>query len=136
MKWMHGSPAASLVYGAGVAILAGLTLLFFRGGRTLPRAAVAESALLLVFIPLISPLGWDYTFLSTFTAVVLIADRRTVFPKAARFLLAGNFLIIALALYDILGRRLYAAFMARSFTTLNFLIVVGALFYLRAKKAA
>jgi hypothetical protein len=135
MKWMHGSPAASLVYGAGVALLAGLTLLFLRGGRNLPQAAVAESALLLVFIPLISPLGWDYTFLSAFAAMVLVMDRIAVFPKAARFLLAANFLVIALALYDILGRRLYAVFMARSVPTLDFLLVVGALFYLRAKKA-
>jgi hypothetical protein len=135
MKWMHGSPAASLVYGAGVALLAGLTLLFLRGGRNLPQAAVAESALLLVFIPLISPLGWDYTFLSAFSAVVLVTGRIAVFPKPARFLLAANFLVIALALYDILGRRLYAVFMARSVPTLDFLLVVGSLFYLRAKKA-
>jgi alpha-1,2-mannosyltransferase len=135
MKWMHGSPAATLIYGAGVALLAVLTLLFLRGGRDLPRAAVAESALLLVFIPLISPLGWDYTFLSAFAAVVLVTNRMSVFPKAVRFLLAANFLVIALALYDVLGRRLYAAFMARSVPTLDFLLVVGALFYLRAKKA-
>ena len=135
MKWMHGSPAASLVYGAGIALLAVLTLVFLRGGRDLPRAAVAESALLLVFIPLISPLGWDYTFLSAFAAVVLVMDRMPVFPKALRFLAALNFLIIALALYDVLGRRLYAEFMARSVPTLNFLLVAAALFYLRARKA-
>jgi hypothetical protein len=135
MKWTHGSPAASLVYGAGVALLAALTLLFLRGGRDLPRASVAESALLLVYIPLISPLGWDYTFFSAFAAVVLVTARMPVFPKAVRFLLAANFLVIALALYDVLGRRLYASFMALSVPTLDFLLVVGALFYLRARKA-
>jgi hypothetical protein len=63
-------------------------------------------------------------------------DRMPVFPKALRFLAALNFLIIALALYDVLGRRLYAEFMARSVPTLNFLLVAGALFYLRSRKAA
>jgi alpha-1,2-mannosyltransferase len=135
MKWMHGSPAASFVYGAMVALLAVLTLLFLRGGRDLPRSAVAESALLLIFIPLISPLGWDYTFLSAFAAVALVTDRMSVFPKAVRCLLTANFLVIALALYDVLGRRLYASFMARSVPTLDFLLIVGALFYLRARKA-
>lgn len=135
MKWMHGSPAASFVYGAGVAALAVLTLLFLRAGRDLPRAAVAESALLLVFIPLISPLGWDYTFLSAFAAVALVTARMSVFPKAVRFLLVLNFLVIALALYDVLGRPLYAAFMARSVPTLCFLLVAGGLFFLRFKKA-
>ena len=136
MKWMQASPGATLVYGIVVAVLSLLTLLFLRAGRDLPRAAVAESALLLVFIPLISPLGWDYTFLSAFAAVVLVVDRWTAFPKAVRWTLAANFLVIALGLYDVLGRRLYAAFMARSVPTLAFLLVVGALFYLRARKAA
>jgi alpha-1,2-mannosyltransferase len=135
MKWTHGSPAASVAYGVGMALLAALTLVFLRGGRDLPRAAVAESALLLVFIPLISPLGWDYTFLSAFAAVVLVTDRMPVFPKAVRVLLAANFLVIALALYDLLGRRLYASFMALSVPTLDFLLIAAALFYLRARKA-
>ena len=141
MKWTGGAPAASLVYGAAVALLAVLTLGFLHGGRpgALPavkRPAIAESALLLLFIPLISPLGWDYTFLSAFPAVVLVMDRWTAFSKSARVLLAANFAVTGLALYDVLGRRVYAAFMARSVPTLNFLVLTAALFYLRKKKAA
>ena len=136
MKWTNGSAAASMIYGLGVALLAGLTLLFLGRGRGLPRAAAAESALLLLFIPLISPLGWDYTFLSAFPAVVLVVGGRGSFPKPVRLFLAVNFLVVALALYDLVGRRFYAEFMAWSVPTVNFLIIAGALFYLRWKKAA
>jgi alpha-1,2-mannosyltransferase len=136
MKWTNGAAAASLIYGLGVAILAALTLLFLSRGRGVPRAAAAESALLLVFIPLISPLGWDYTFLSAFAAVVIVVDRMGAFPKPARIFLAVNFLVVALALYDLLGRRFYAEFMSWSIPTLNFLIVAGALFHLRWKRSA
>ncbi len=136
MKWTNGSAAASMIYGLGVALLAGFTLTFLSRGRGVPRAAAAESALLLLFIPLISPLGWDYTFLSAFLAVVLVIGGWASFPKPARVLLAINFLVVGLALYDLVGRRLYAGFMAWSVPTVNFLIIAAALFYLRWKKAA
>jgi hypothetical protein len=47
-----------------------------------------------------------------------------------------NFSVMALSLYDLLGRQLYAQLMAWSVPTVNFLIISGALFYLRLKKAA
>jgi hypothetical protein len=119
MKWTNGSAAASMVRGRGIR-----------------RAAVGESALLLLFIPLISPLGWDYTFLSAFAAVALVVGGKEAFPNPARYVLAANFLVVALALYDLLGRRFYAEFMSWSVPTVNFLVIAGALFYLRWKKAA
>ena len=136
MKWTNGSAAASMVYGLGVALLAGLTLLFLARGRGIPRAAVGESALLLLFIPLISPLGWDYTFLSAFAAGALVVGGKEAFPNPARYVLAANFLVVALALYDLFGRRFYTEFMSWSVPTVNFLAIAGALFYLRWKKAA
>jgi alpha-1,2-mannosyltransferase len=141
MKWTGGAPGATFAYVAAVALLAILTLVFLNDGRADARSAagrpiVGEAALLLLFIPLISPLGWDYTFLSAFPAAVLVMDRWAAFPRAARAALAANFLMTGLALYDLLGRKAYAAFMARSIPTLNFLILAAAVFYLRRKKAA
>jgi len=135
MKWTGGAAGVWLAYGVAVALLAGLTLLFLARGQDLPRAAAAESALLLLFIPLISPLGWDYTFLSAFPAVVLVVREAKTFPPPARVVLAVNFAIVAFSLYDVLGRRLYAEFMAWSGPTIDFLVLAGALFYLRWKKA-
>ena len=95
-----------------------------------------EAGLLLLFIPLLSPLGWDYTFLSAFLAVLIVFRHWDRFPALGRAVLVVNAAMIGLALYDLLGRKLYAGFMALSIPTLNFLVIAAALFYLRAKKAA
>ena len=135
-KRLINQSLALFVFAAAVAILAlfGLWLIF--AGKKIKRPALLECALLLLFIPLLSPLGWDYTFLSSFTVVLLVLERLASFPKAARIFLSLNFALIALTLYDVLGRTKYAAYMSLSVPTLNFLIIAGALFYLRQAKKA
>jgi len=130
-KWMH-SPALALTASAvAVAALALLMLAVVLRGRGVPNRSVLEGALLLTLVPLISPMGWDYTFLSSLLAVALIINAFDRFPRAAQLLLGVNFAMIALAVFDVLGRRAYAAFMQWSVTTVNFLVVVFALGYLR-----
>ena len=90
--------------------------------------------MLLTLTPLVSPLGWDYNFLMALPAVMLLIQHWKVFPLPVRVLLAINFAIIALALYDTLGRQRYAAFMSWSVTTINFVLIVFALAYLRFKR--
>lgn len=135
-KWTGNPTLAVILFGAAVALLGVLALFFIRRGRSAPKAAFPECALLIVFIPLLSPLGWDYTFLSAFPAVVLIIRHFAAFPRPWRVLLAVDLTVIALSLYDLLGRRLYGQFMSWSVPTINFLIIVGALFYLRMKRNA
>jgi len=135
-KWLKNPSLALAVFAAGVIIFAFLTLRLIFAGKKIKRPALLECALLLFFIPLLSPLGWDYTFLSSFTAVLLVLERLTSFPKAARVFLSLNFTLIALTLYDLLGRTIYASYMSWSVPTLNFLIIAGALFYLRQTKNA
>ena len=95
---------------------------------------VTEYAMLLVLIPLVSPLGWDYTFLMAILAVTLLVNYFYEFSLSARIVLAANFAAIALALYDTLGRQAYAVFMQWSVTTMNFVVVLGYLAYLRARR--
>ena len=135
-KWTGNSTLAVILFGAAVALLGVLTLVFILRGKSAPRPAVLECALLIVFIPLLSPLGWDYTFLSAYLAVVLIIRHFAVFPRPWRVLLAIDLAVIALSLYDLLGRRFYGQFMSWSVPTVNFLIIVVALFYLRMKRTA
>lgn len=90
-----------------------------------------DGALILTLIPLASPLGWDYTFQMALLAVALIVNSRAAFAKPVQWLLAANFAVVALALYDTMGRVVYGAFMRWSVTTVNFMIVVMALAYLR-----
>lgn len=135
-KWTGNSTLAVILFGAAVALLGVMTLVFILRGKSAPRPAVMECALLIVFIPLLSPLGWDYTFLSAFLAVALIIRHFAVFPRPWKILLTIDFAVIALSLYDLLGRRFYGQLMSWSVPTVNFLIIVVALFYLRMKRTA
>ncbi len=134
-KWL-GDPAPAAIP-ALVALLA-LALLFLavvvRGGNN-NDAVTLEGAMLLTLTPLVSPLGWDYNFLMALPAVMLLLRHWSVFSPPLRIGLGINFAIIALALYDTLGRHWYGVFMSWSVTTINFVVIVLALAYLRFKQA-
>jgi len=121
--------AAALVLGLGI-----LMLLVLRWGKGLPRAAILEVGALLVLIPLVSPLGWDYQFLTSVLALTLLVRRWTDFSRFWRWLLAANLFVIGLSIYDVVGRAAYQKFMAWSVLTASFLLVVGYLGYLRYRR--
>ena len=133
-KWT-GDPARALPL--AMLVLGVLALLMLavvvRGGRQ-RDAPVLECAMLLTLIPLVSPLGWDYTFLMALLATTLLVNDFHAFPKPAQIILAVNFAIIALAVYDVMGRQVYATFMQWSVTTINFIVIVGSLTYLRFRR--
>ena len=133
-KWLGSSGAAVIAFGVLLAGLAAGTAAFIAKGGGRSRSEAAEFSLLLLLIPLVSPLGWDYTFLSSLPALAFLTARWRDFPRIARAFLAVDFAVIALSLYDILGRPVYAAFMARSVLTVCFLGLVPALAYLRWKQ--
>ena len=132
-KWTGRQDVSWAIYLIAMAALGGLVLFLFLRKVKASEPILLECFLLLALIPLISPLGWDYTLLSSTPAVMLILvhfDKFRFFWKAVLFL---NFAIIALSLFDILGRRLYSSFMSWSVITVNFLILIGYLAYLRIK---
>jgi hypothetical protein len=133
-KWL-GDPGRAVQ--ATVVVLGALAMLtmavIIRGWRR-RDGCVLDGALILTLIPLISPLGWDYTFLMALLAVALIVNNRSAFSRPVQWLLAANFAIVALVLYDTIGRVAYGAFMRWSVTTINFGIVILALVYLRFRK--
>ncbi|HET9215700.1 MAG TPA: glycosyltransferase family 87 protein [Terriglobia bacterium] len=130
-KWLGDSTHALV---ATMIVLAGLAVLMLavirRGGQRRGRA-VLECAMLLTLIPLISPLGWDYTFLMSLLAVALLINSFPLLGRSAQVFLAVNFAVIALTLFDLMGRRHYAGYMQWSVTTVNFVVIVIALAYLR-----
>jgi len=130
-KWLGPSTGALIAAAIVVAALAILTLaVIWRSGNRRERA-VLECALLLTLIPLISPLGWDYTFVMSLLAVALVVNAFDAFARTFQVILAMNFVVIAVAVFDVMGRHAYSVFMQWSVTTLNFLMIVIALAYLR-----
>ena len=135
-KWFGDAPAARplvIATSAALVIAAGFVIL---RGRGLPRPHVLEGVLLLTLVPLLSPQGWDYVFLVSTPAIVLLANYAGGLPRVLRVLAAAAVLVIGLSLYDVLGRSLYARFMAASVITVCFFLVVAALVTLRARQVA
>jgi hypothetical protein len=130
-KWTTNPTLTWALTGGVLASLGALLVAAIVQGRNAGGTAALEGAMLLVLIPLASPLGWDYTFLMSALAVTLLVNYFFRFPVPARIVLAANFAIIALALSDLLGRPAYSTFMQWSVTTVNFVVVMGYLAYLR-----
>jgi len=132
MKWT-ANQKISIYSFLGLMITLAFFFLFLvlRGKK---RAPVLDSSILLILIPLLSPLGWDYTLLMSVLGVMIILVHFYDYPLFWRGFLIFNLCVIALSLYDLLGRELYAQFMSWSVITINFLILIGYLAYLRLKR--
>jgi alpha-1,2-mannosyltransferase len=115
-------------------LLALLVLAVVLRGRDVSRSPVLEVALLLVLIPLVSPLGWDYQFLTSVLAVTLLAHHLSDFSRVFRWLLLANLFVAGFSIYDLMGRELYRAFMGWSLLTVSFLLVVVYLVSLRWRR--
>ncbi len=134
MKGTGDRNLALILAGAAVFLLALLMLALVLKGRGVERAPVLECSVLLILIPLVSPLGWDYTLLISVLGVMILLQNFFEFTKFWRSVLILNFCIIAFSLFDILGQELYAQFMSWSVLTINFLILMAYLSYLRFRK--
>jgi hypothetical protein len=133
MKRTHDLDLSLTLYGIILAALIGLVLFLLHRGARIRQSGVLEGFLLLALIPLVSPLGWDYTFLSSAPAVMLICRHYDKYRRFWRGFLIFNFLVISLSVYDLMGRGLYTTFMSASVITLNFLALLAYLAYLRIK---
>lgn len=136
VKWT-GRPGLSFILYLFIALGIGLLcLLLIARGKAVVQPMVLEGFLLLSLVPLLSPLGWDYTFLSAAPAVMMLVRFFDRFPTFWRVLLGLDFALIGLTFYDLLGRDAYAAFMSWSVTTVCFLMLVGYLSFLRIRALA
>ncbi|HEY7818668.1 MAG TPA: glycosyltransferase family 87 protein [Vicinamibacteria bacterium] len=126
-KWsLPPELAMGLVLGLAVVML-----LMVRARGSVPMPAILEVATLLVLIPLVSPLGWDYQFVTSALAMTLLGRHWRAFPRPFQWILAANLAVIGLSIYDLIGAAAYHAFMMGSVLTLCFLLVVASLAYLR-----
>jgi hypothetical protein len=133
MKWTERQNLSYAFYLIVLAVLGSLVLFLLLRKAKISEPLLLECFLLLALIPLISPLGWDYTLLSSAPAVMLILNHFDKYRPFWKAFLCLNFAVIALSLYDLMGRELYASFMSWSVITINFLILIGYLAYLRIK---
>jgi hypothetical protein len=135
-RWVGpGDLSAQLAYGTAAVLLA-LAGFVFVGRRGLAFPEGLEGALLLTLMPLLSPQGWDYVFLIATPAIVYVANYEDLLPQPLRLLTIVAVATIGLALFDVMGRTAYYAFMRMSFISLCFFVVIAALAALRVQKVA
>lgn len=135
-KWSHpGRTADWLTALTSIVILA-------VGADTVRRRRVVgdpdglEAALLLTMMPLLSPQGWDYVLLLATPAIAFLVNYADRLPRWLGVAAGIAVAIAAFSLFDIMGRRAYAAFMSWSLITLCFVVVIGALYALRVRRVA
>jgi alpha-1,2-mannosyltransferase len=133
-KWTGDSQLSFVLAIFFLSVLALLVLFLMVRGKRVEKAAVLECSFLLILIPLASPLGWDYNLLMSILGIMIIIHSFPNYTKTWRIVLIFNFLIIFFSVYDIIGKDLYSTFMSLSITTLNFLLLLGYLAFLRFKK--
>ena len=135
-KWIGAGSAATMLTAATSALLLAVVVRTFLGRRTLPFPEGLEGALLLTCIPLLSPQGWDYVFLVSTPAVVLLLNYEDCLPSLVRWPTLAALAVIGLTVYDLVGRTAYAAFMARSTITVCYFVVIAGMCAMRLRRIA
>lgn len=93
-----------------------------------------EISILLIFIPLFSPQGWDYVFLLSLPAVMIAINYYDKLPFALKIFIAISLITIGFSLFDLMGRKAYEKFMELSVITITYFVIIFSLFYMRIRK--
>jgi hypothetical protein len=135
-KWVGpGRLAAGLAVTSAAALLA-LAALVWSGRRRVDSPDYLEFALLMLLIPLLSPQGWDYVLLLATPAVIVLVDRFAELSTPWRVVSGTAVALMCFTIFDVMGRTLYAKFMALSLVTVAAIVVAAALAHLRARALA
>lgn len=135
-KWF-GVGKLSLILSIWVIFLLSVSFIWAMiKGRSLKDPEPLELSVILIFIPLFSPQGWDYVFLLSLPAVMILVNYYQEFPIILKILIPVTLFTIGFSLFDLMGRRAYEKFMEISVITIAYFVIIVSLFYLRFKKVA
>jgi hypothetical protein len=135
-KWIGPGAIAGWLSVVTSLVLLAAAAAIFGMRRHVPTPAGLEAAVLLTLIPLLSPQGWDYVFLVSTPAVMLLINYHRRMPSAMTIATIAALATIAFSIYDLLGRRAYAAFMELSIISVCFVVICAALATLRLRHIA
>jgi hypothetical protein len=135
-KWLGPASPAPILAAATGGILLLLAAIVMAGRGMLKTPDTLEACLLLLLVPLLSPQGWDYVFLIATPAVMLLINEFPALPPGLRYATLGSIAIVALSIFDIMGRTAYSTFMRLSLITVLMLVQYAALVALRFRRAA
>jgi hypothetical protein len=135
-KWLGpGRVASTLATASAVAALA-LAAAVWRRRRGINAPEYLEFALLMLFVPLLSPQGWDYVLLLATPAFICLLDRWSEMSRGWRLTAGAAMALMGLSIFDLMGRDLYGRFMMLSIVSVAAVAVAVALAHLRWKAIA
>jgi hypothetical protein len=135
-KWLGpGGVAAGMTALSSLGAIALVATVWLRRLRV-SSPDYLEFALLMILIPLLSPQGWDYVLLLATPAVVCLMDRWPETGIGWRAACGLALVLMSFTLFDLMGRSLYANFMAHSIVTVAAVGVAVAAAQLRWKQLA
>jgi hypothetical protein len=135
-KWLGpGTVAGALATASSVGLL-GLVAAVWLKRSSVNIPDYLEFALLMVAVPLLSPQGWDYVLLLATPAVVCLVDRWDEVTSGWRIFTGAALALMCFTIFDLMGRDLYARFMARSIVTVAAIAAIAALAHLRWRELA
>jgi hypothetical protein len=135
-KWLGIGAAATALATVTTGAMLGLVASAWVRRREIVYPDYLEFSLLLLLIPLLSPQGWDYVFLIGTPAVMLLINALPSLPTGLRYATIGSIAVVALSIFDIMGRAAYSTFMGLSLITVLVLVQYAALVTLRFRRAA
>ncbi len=135
-RWLGPDSAAPVLAAATGAFLLLLTAIVIAGRGALPAPETLEASLLLLLIPMLSPQGWDYVLLIGTPAVMLLVNHLPALPRGLRIATMIAIAVVALSIFDVMGRPAYSVFMRLSVITVCVVIEIAALITLRFRRAA
>jgi hypothetical protein len=135
-RWLGPGPTTEALGAALVlALLTTSAAVFFMRSRVeVPEPL--EAGLLLTMIPIISPQGWDYVFLLSTPATMLLVNYREMLSGVMKPLVTLSLAVIAFSIFDLMGRAAYLQFMRLSLITISYLVVISGLVALRRRGVA
>jgi hypothetical protein len=132
-KWIGIGQAATALATMTTGAALGLVATVWVRRRDIANPDYLEFALLLLLIPLLSQQRWDYVLLLGTPAVVCLLDRWSEVSREWRVATALSLVLMGLTMFDVMGRTLYAQFMALSIVSVAALGAAVALTHLRWK---
>jgi hypothetical protein len=132
-----GSKIAGMIFAGALAVLASVFFWMIRRGirsSASLRPEVLECSFLFILIPYLSPLGWNYNYLYSLLAVMLLLRVFPLFPRLLQIVLAINFAVVGTSVVEVWGRGLFDFYTRHSLVVINYAIILFALFYLRKSR--
>jgi len=131
------STAQAIVGGGLCAVVLGVLVLamILQGKKEkIAGAEVAEASVLMMLIPMLSPLGWNYNYLYGLPAVLILLTAWPRFNRIERAVLIVNFILIGGTLREVLGEAVFRFYTGHALVVPGFLVIFGMLYIARRRR--